>query len=210
VTPRDPTFWILARSSGLLAYVLLTSSVLAGLVLKARPFPRVKPAIVTDVHRFVALLGLGAIAIHGSTLVLDETVQISPLALVLPGLVPYRPLWSAFGVLAFELMLLVYTSFSFRRRIGTRTWRRLHWFTYAVFALATIHGLATGTDTSRPWALALYASTVGAVLTAATWRALVPPTQGGIRRVPDRDRQGRVHRLRAVRSDGSEVAATEW
>ena len=29
----DPTFWILARSSGLLAYVLLTSSVLAGLVL---------------------------------------------------------------------------------------------------------------------------------------------------------------------------------
>ena len=30
----DPTFWILARASGLLAYGLLTSSVLAGIVLK--------------------------------------------------------------------------------------------------------------------------------------------------------------------------------
>ena len=34
----DPTFWILARASGLLAYALLTASVLAGLVLRARPF----------------------------------------------------------------------------------------------------------------------------------------------------------------------------
>ena len=34
----DPTFWILARTSGLVAYALLTASVLAGLVLKSRPF----------------------------------------------------------------------------------------------------------------------------------------------------------------------------
>ena len=53
----DPTFWILARASGLMAYALLTSSVLAGLVLKARPFGRsLRPATVTDVHRFLALL----------------------------------------------------------------------------------------------------------------------------------------------------------
>ena len=35
---HDPTFWLLARASGLTAYVLLTLSVLAGLVLKSRPF----------------------------------------------------------------------------------------------------------------------------------------------------------------------------
>ncbi len=41
----DPTFWLLARASGLTAYGLLTASVLAGLVLKARPFGRaLKPA----------------------------------------------------------------------------------------------------------------------------------------------------------------------
>ena len=120
MTPRDPTFWIMARASGLLAYLLLTTSVLAGIVVKARPFGRVrKPAVVTDLHRFLAMLGLGAIALHGSALVLDQTVHISPAALFVPGLVPYRPLWTALGVLAFELMVVVYFSFPLRRRIGT-------------------------------------------------------------------------------------------
>ena len=41
----DPTFWLLARASGLTAYGLLTTSVLAGLVLKSKPFGRaLKPA----------------------------------------------------------------------------------------------------------------------------------------------------------------------
>jgi methionine sulfoxide reductase heme-binding subunit len=208
VSPRDPTFWILARASGLLAYMLLTTSVLAGLVVKARPFRGLKPAVVTDLHRFLALLGLGAIALHGTALVLDQTVRITPVALVVPGLVPYRPLWTALGVLAFELMVLVYASFSLRRRIGVKAWRRLHWFTYAIFGLATVHGLAAGTDTGHPWVLALYGSAVGGVLAAATWRALVPPTTGGPKRVPDRDRQERVHRLRPVRADSPEVAAS--
>ena len=74
----DPTFWILARASGLMAYALLTSSVLAGLVLKARPFGRaLRAAVVTDVHRFLALLGLGALVLHATTLVLDNAVHIS-------------------------------------------------------------------------------------------------------------------------------------
>src|SRR5262249_30898395 len=65
----DPTFWLLARASGLTAYALLTCSVLAGLVLKSRPFGRaLKQVSVTDVHRFLVLLGLGMLALHGVTL----------------------------------------------------------------------------------------------------------------------------------------------
>jgi DMSO/TMAO reductase YedYZ heme-binding membrane subunit len=185
----DPTFWILARASGLTAYVLLTSSVLAGIVLKARPFGRaLKPASVADLHRFLAFLGLGLIALHGVALVLDGTVHIGPAALIVPGLVPYRPLWTALGVVAAELMLLVYVSFALRRRIGGRAWRRLHWLTYAVFVLATAHGLATGTDSGEVWTLALYGVATGAIVGAAGWRALVPLNEGGESRVPDRDR----------------------
>ena len=91
-------------------------------------------------------------------------------------------------VAAAELMLVVYVSFPLRRRIGTRTWRRLHWATYAVFALATVHGLAAGSSTREAWALLLYGSATGAVLGATGWRVLVPPTKGGRRHVPDRDR----------------------
>jgi hypothetical protein len=113
----DPTFWILARASGLLAYALLTSSILAGIVLKARPFgAALKAATVTDLHRFLALLGLGFIVLHAAALVLDSSVHVSIAALFVPGLLPYRTLWSSLGVLAGELMLLVYVSFALRRR----------------------------------------------------------------------------------------------
>jgi methionine sulfoxide reductase heme-binding subunit len=184
----DPTFWILARASGVVAYVLLTSSVLAGLVLKARPFGNaLRPAAVTDLHRFLALLGLGAVSLHGLALVLDTAVPISVADLLVPGLAPYRPLWTGLGVLAAELMLVVYASFALRKRIGARNWRRLHWATYLVFALATVHGLAAGTDSGTIWALALYGGATGAVLAATAWRALVPP-QKGAARVPHRDR----------------------
>ena len=168
----DPTFWILARASGLTAYALLTASVLAGLVLKSRPFKALKPAAVTDTHRFLALLGLGAIVLHGLTLLLDRTVHLTPAALLVPGASSYRPVPVGIGVLAAELMLVVYGSFALRRRIGTRNWRRLHWATYAIFAAATVHGLAAGTDSGQPWALALYLAAVGSVVGAVAWRAL--------------------------------------
>jgi sulfoxide reductase heme-binding subunit YedZ len=174
----DPTFWLLARATGFTAYVLLTVSVLAGLVVKSRPFgTRLKPATATDLHRTLALLSLGALAAHGLALVLDDAVEIGLGALFVPGLAPYRPFWTGVGVAAGELMLVVYASFSLRRRIGQKNWRRLHYVTFAAFAGATAHGLMAGTDSAAPWALGLYLGAVGAVAFATAWRILVPPAR---------------------------------
>jgi sulfoxide reductase heme-binding subunit YedZ len=90
--------------------------------------------------------------------------------------------WTSVGILTAELMVLVYASFSLRKRIGTKNWRRLHWATYGIFAAATVHGIGAGTDASRPWALALYACAVGCVAAATTWRALVSPAPARARR----------------------------
>jgi len=81
-------------------------------------------------------------------------------------------------VLAAELMAVVYWSFSLRRRLGARNWRRLHWLTYAVFVGATVHGLAAGTDTGRKWASASYLGAVGAVAAATACRAMSPTVKG--------------------------------
>ncbi len=181
----DPTFWLLARASGLTAYVLLTASVLAGLVLKSKPFGRaLKAASVTDVHRFLSLVGLGMLALHGVALTLDGTVKMPLAALLVPGLSPYRPLAVSLGVLTAELMALIVVSFSLRKRIGARTWRRLHWATYLVFLMGTAHGLLAGTDSAQPWARTLYLGAVGAVVFATAWRALVRPTRPAPRPVP--------------------------
>jgi DMSO/TMAO reductase YedYZ heme-binding membrane subunit len=177
---KDPAFWILARSSGLLAYSALTASTLLGLLVKARPFRSLSRATVTDLHRFVALIGLGALGVHATALMLDAAMPMQVPALVVPGLSPYRPAWTSAGVIAGELMLLIIISFPLRRFIGGKAWRRLHWATYATFALAAIHGMGSGTDTSKPWVTAFYACTIGAVGAATAWRILVPPP----RRIP--------------------------
>ncbi|HLY93270.1 MAG TPA: ferric reductase-like transmembrane domain-containing protein [Gaiellaceae bacterium] len=175
---HDPTFWLLARASGITAYVLLTGSVLAGLDVKSKPFGRaLKAATVTDVHRFLALLGLGMIALHGVALTLDQTVRMPLCALFVPFASSYRPTAVAFGVLAAELAGLIVLSWSLRKRIGMRNWRRLHFATFLVFVMGTVHGLTAGTDTSRPWAAALYLGAVGSVAFATAWRVLGRPTR---------------------------------
>ena len=152
------------------------TSVLAGLTVKSKPLGRrVKAAAATDLHKFLSLLALGAIALHGLVLTLDQTVRMPLAALVVPGLSPYRPLATGIGVLAAELMALIYVSFSLRRRIGVRNWRRLHYLTFAVFGAATVHGLAAGTDR---WAFGLYAGSVAAVTGLTAWRVV---TKGGTR-----------------------------
>jgi methionine sulfoxide reductase heme-binding subunit len=146
---------------------------------------------VTDTHRFLALLALGAVGVHGAALVLDSRVKIGPTALLVPGLASYRPLWTGVGVVSAELAALIVISFRLRRKIGAKAWRRLHWVTYGVFGAATVHGLAAGTDTTRPWVFALYLGAVGSVVFATAWRVLSrlskPTTQGGTR-VRNRDR----------------------
>ena len=177
---HDPTFWILARAAGLTAYLALTASMLVGLTLKTRLLGKaVRPAAITDVHKVLALTGLGALALHGLALVLDSTVEISPLGLLVPGLVDYRTGWIALGVVGGELMVVVTASFWLRKRIGTRVWRSLHWLSFVACVLAAAHGVAAGSDSDRPWAVALYATTLGAVAGATAWRALRAPTRSG-------------------------------
>jgi DMSO/TMAO reductase YedYZ heme-binding membrane subunit len=130
---------------------------------------------VTDVHRFLTLLAVGALGLHGVALTLDRTLHMPLAGLPVPGASPYRPAAVAFGIVAAELTALIVASFSLRCRIGARNWRRLNWTTYLVFVAATAHGLLAGTDSAGPWALDLYLGAVGAVVFATAWRVLAPP-----------------------------------
>ena len=176
----DPTFWLLARASRPRRLRP------AGRLGCPRPCRQGSTARGRSVSRrrswtstvFLALLGLGALALHGVALVADDAVDIGLGALFVRRLA-LPPFATALGVLAAELMVLIYLSFSVRRRIGAKAWRALHWLTYLVFALGTVHGLAAGSDSGRTWALALYGAAVGAVVGALAWHLVVPSTQGG-------------------------------
>lgn len=167
-----PTQWLLARASGILAYVLLTLAVVAGLTLRTRLLGRaVPPAIVTAIHRTLSLVGLTAVFVHAGLIGLDSQVDVPLVSLLVPGLAGYRPLATGLGVVAMELWLLIHLSFRMRRRIGMGRWRALHMATFPTWGIAAAHGVLAGTDSSVPWLQQAYAVSIAAVLFLVVIRA---------------------------------------
>jgi predicted ferric reductase len=157
------TAWYVARSSGIVAYLLLSSSVVLGALMAGRvrfTWPRFA---VEEVHRFLALLAGVFIAVHALALLLDTVVPISLAQELVPFASPYRPFAVGLGVLAAELMAAVGITNFFRSRLPHRVWRRAHYLTLAVWALATVHGFLAGTDRLDPWFAGIAVGTVAAV-----------------------------------------------
>lgn len=167
----SPVDWYAARAAGLTAYLLLSAVVLLGLTMASkRPLARWPRFAMEDVHRFGGLLVGAFVAIHVVTIAIDSWLPFTIGSLVVPFVSRYRPLWVGLGVVAAELLLALAVTNHYRRRLPYRVWRRAHYLNFAVWSAATAHGIASGTDRSAAWALALYATAGGAVAAATIWR----------------------------------------
>jgi methionine sulfoxide reductase heme-binding subunit len=165
------TVWYVERAAGILAYGLLSASVIFGLLLSGRAklagWPRFA---VEDVHRFVGLLTGTFIAIHVSTLLVDSFLPFSLREILVPGAAPYRPVAVAFGVVGAELLAALAITNHYRKALSHRFWRRAHYLNFVVWLLALVHGIAAGTDRATVWALALYIGTASVVAGLTTGR----------------------------------------
>jgi sulfoxide reductase heme-binding subunit YedZ len=164
------TLWYFARSSGIVAYLLLSASVLIGVLMagKARfTWPRFA---VEEVHRFLAILTGVFIALHGSALLLDTVVPIGLLQELVPFTSGYRPFAVGLGVTAMLLLAAVGISNGLRQRLPYGTWRKLHYLTLPAWLLASFHGILAGTDAGDPWFAGIAAGSFAAVALAAWLR----------------------------------------
>jgi sulfoxide reductase heme-binding subunit YedZ len=89
---------------------------------------------------------------------------------VIPLTSNYRPVWLGLGALSFDLLVALVATSLFRRRMGYRAWRGIHWLAYASWPIAVLHGLGTGSDVKSLWMLALTGVCAGAVLIAVWLR----------------------------------------
>ena len=159
------TTWYAARAGGMLAYLLLSASVAAGLLMSGRARLQRWPRFaLEDVHRFLGVLAGTFVVIHGGALLLDHVVPFSLGRLLVPGTASYRPLAVALGVVAAELLAALAVTNHYRKRLPHKLWRRLHMLNFAVWGLALVHGLSAGTDAFTTWALLLYAGSAWLVL----------------------------------------------
>ena len=163
--------WYLTRGSGAVALVLLTASVLLGVMNSTRWRTTSWPRFLTfGLHRNVTLLAIAFTAIHVVTTIADSFAPIGWIDSVIPFLSPYRPFWLGLGTVAFDLLLaLTITSF-LRRRIGVRVWRLVHWLAYASWPVALLHSLGTGSDARTGWLAVLGVVSGVLVFAAVVWR----------------------------------------
>src|ERR1700722_2307188 len=163
--------WYMTRGTGLVALVLLTASVLLG-VLEVKRWSSTRwPRFVTaGLHRSVSLLAVMFLGVHIATAVVDGFAPIGWLDAVVPFRSPYRPLWLGLGAVSTDLLVAPVGTSLLRGWLGYRTWRAVHWAAYACWPVALLHGMGTGTDIRFGWGTALNIVCLVAVLGAVWWR----------------------------------------
>jgi len=145
----NPQFWwYLSRASGIVAWLILTASVLWGIVLATDLFSESRrPAWLLDLHRWLGGLAVGFTAIHIAALVADSYIEFSVVDLTVPFATDYKTGAVAWGVLAMWLLVVVeVTPPLAMKRIPRRIWRRIHRTSAATFWMAGLHGTYAGTD----------------------------------------------------------------
>ncbi|MEM7272411.1 MAG: ferric reductase-like transmembrane domain-containing protein [Actinomycetota bacterium] len=159
---NEQTWWFVARSTGLVAYVLLGVSVIGGLLLSTQVLGRRPPSHwMLDWHRFVGALAIVFTSVHMAALVADSYVDFGLEDLFIPFVSPWRPVAVGLGVLALYLALAVEITSLLRRRLPQTLWRRVHYLSVPAFVLATVHLLMAGEDATNPIVLIVLGVLVG-------------------------------------------------
>jgi len=165
------SLWYLTRGSGAVSLLLLTASVVLGIVTSVGASRRALPRfVIQGLHRNISLLVTVFIALHVATSVGDSYVPLRWVDAFVPLHAKYRTLWTGLGALALDVLLAITITSMLRVHIGLRAWRLVHWTAYACWPIAFVHGLGTGSDTTKTWMIALDVTCATAVVCSVWWR----------------------------------------
>ncbi|MCW2765168.1 MAG: Ferric reductase domain protein transrane component, N-terminal domain [Nocardioides sp.] len=173
-----PFLWYLNRSTGLVILVLLSASMVLGVLsLGGRPGGRVPRFVTQSLHRNLSLLAVVVLLVHISSAVADTFVDIRWWQALVPVGATYEPLWLGLGTLSLDLIVVVVVTSLLRSRLGHSAWHVVHLVTWLAWALAIAHTVGIGTDVKggTGWAVVPTIVCVAAVLGAAVLRVVRGP-----------------------------------
>ena len=167
-------YWYLSRGSALVAYFLVWLSMALGLVITNR-MARIWPGGPTafEIHEYTSIIGLVFGLFHGLILMGDRYINYTLAQILVPfASQNYRPVWVGLGQIAFYVWVILVGSFYVKKKIGTKTWRLLHFASFLTFLLVCVHGVLSGTDTETIWAQSFYWVTAGSLFFLLVYRIL--------------------------------------
>src|SRR6195952_5109892 len=167
----DAALWAIGRGTGVVSLVALTVSLLLGIVTRSgRPLPGLPRFSITLLHRNLSLVACVFVLIHIVSLFFDSFAQLTLLDFIVPFFGSFLPFWQGLGTVAVDLLIAVIVTALLRNRVGLRTFRLVHWLTYALWPVALAHSIGNGTDGTSAWFLWLAGISTMAVLAAVSWR----------------------------------------
>lgn len=139
--------WVVARACGMTSWVLLTTSVVWGLLLSTRVLgKRPRPSWLLDLHRYLGGLATVFVGVHVVAIVLDSYVHFGLTDVLVPFAAAWKPAAVAWGVAAMYLLGAVEATSLLRNRLPKKVWHGIHMASFPLFVMATVHGLTAGTD----------------------------------------------------------------
>lgn len=167
--------WYIARSSGLVAWAVMTSSVVLGLATAARLIRRKgAPAWMLELHKFLGILTLSFTAIHVAALVADNFVHFGWTETLVPLTSSWRRWGVGWGVTGMYLLAAVEISSWMMQRIPRRIWYAIHLASIPMLAMTTAHGLMTGADRASLVVQWVCLTSIMLSVFTVTFRALSP------------------------------------
>jgi DMSO/TMAO reductase YedYZ heme-binding membrane subunit len=165
--------WFIIRGSGLVAFSLLTASIVWGLLVSTKVFGRaIKAKGLQWLHESLGLAAVLATAVHMVALWADNFIEFTWFDLLIPGVSSWEPLAVTMGVVSFWTVLIVSLSFYVKKWIGQNAWRSIHYLSFGAFGATVVHGVMAGTDTSNPWVASLYVAAVLVVVLLTAVRVM--------------------------------------
>jgi len=159
-------YWYLSRATAFVSLSILWLSMALGLGITnkmARMWPGA-PATFA-IHEYASLLGLAFALFHALVLLGDHYINFTVAQIFMPfSTVDYRPTWVGIGQIGFYVWLIIALSFYVRSMIGQKTWRVLHYLSFAMYMMGLLHGLFSGTDSGADWAQWYYWISGGSLL----------------------------------------------
>lgn len=172
--PAELTWYVL-RSTGIVAWVLLTGAVVGGLALRTRVLGRrARPPWLLDLHRGISALAVVFTAVHVLAVVVDPWVEFTWVHALVPFTSQWRPWAIAPGVVALHLLLAIQATSLLQRRLPRRLWRLVHLSAVPAWLLATGHLVSAGTDVTNVLLGSGVLVGVGAVTFPLVVRGLAP------------------------------------
>ncbi len=146
-------WWFLARSSGLVAAVLLVVAFIWGIMLSTQLVKPVKRAAwLLDLHRWLGGLTIGFVVVHVLSLIADSYVEFNLASVLLPFASEWRTAAVTWGVAGLYLLVAIQlTSWPpIRARLSRRAWRGIHFLSFPLLWIVAMHSAGAGTDVGNP------------------------------------------------------------